>query len=158
MSVIFEKEVKGLDGLSRTVAGIRQGLVTDPLLDSLGTAAIARILERTASGKDIGGEPFRPYSKEWKKRRREKGRPTAVVDLRFEGRMLDDIRYSAESDRGLVRIHFSGTEEGRKAYYHNEAGAGKGKVKRRFFGLSEEDAAALEGIVTGHIERVLKGE
>lgn len=45
-----------------------------------------------------------------------------------------------------------------KALYHNELGAGRRHVIREFFGLNDEDGAAIQARIEAGIEQALKDE
>ena len=42
-----------------------------------------------------------------------------------------------------------------KAAYHQITGAGRGHVKRRFFGLSGEDERAISERIAQHLDRLI---
>jgi hypothetical protein len=105
--------------------------------------AILRIIKkRTREGKDVRGASFRPYSAGYRRVRQRANRPTSPVDLIFSnaGGMLDSIEGFINQDLTKLSIEFNKPDKERLAYYHNISGAGKGKVIREFWGLSEEES------------------
>ncbi|MBI5561073.1 MAG: phage virion morphogenesis protein, partial [Deltaproteobacteria bacterium] len=101
-----------------------------------------RLRERTARGIDAKGKPFKPYSAAHAKKRLKEGK-TFTVDLQFTGAMLRGLKSSTNEDKGEVVLHFPDPGEAEKASFHNEQGAGKGKVIRRFFELNKDDLDAV---------------
>jgi hypothetical protein len=116
------------------------------LLDKIGTTVIAFIRKRTLMGVDAKGSAFKPYSLNYAEQRRKKGRPTGTVTLSFFGRMLSALTHRI-LNRNTVRIAFSRTEEGEKAYYQHEKG-------REFVGLTPEE----ENKINDLCEKWLNGE
>lgn len=99
------------------------------------------IKERTKKG--IGYKAiFRPYSSGYIKFRQAKGRKIAPVDLNFTGEMMGAIS-TRRVAQGIQRIYFTRAEAAQKAVYHNVLGAGRGKVKREFFGFSKKEKTRL---------------
>jgi hypothetical protein len=54
-----------------------------------------RILERTARGVDVNGQPFAPYDEGYRDRKREEIGATGGVDLTVSGEMLRAITMEA---------------------------------------------------------------
>ena len=126
-------------------------------LQDIGDFAITRIRQRTERGIDVDGQAFAPLSPAYARAKQDAGlRPDA--DLTVSGRMLNDMRATVP-EAGVVEIAFvsrGGRATGRtfiqrsravgaadKAFFHNEAGAGRSRVIRKFFDLSDEDMAVI---------------
>jgi len=149
--------IKGVEGLASYIRGVQENLVTEPVLEEIASKVKENILKRTGEGRDFRSEMFRPYSKEWKRKRAGSGKETAVVDLKFTGKMLAGIHSEAVKGKNEARLYFSGSAAGgKKASYHNVTGSGRSKVKREFFGLGTEDKKFIRGVLLDHIEKVLK--
>jgi len=99
--------------------------------------AAAEIVIRTQSGRDVEGAVFTPYTEPYEKRKAKSGRNTSPPDLTYTGNMLAAIQTDFEetSTGARARIFFNSALEAAKA-------AGN-QLKRRFFGLSEEQAKQI---------------
>lgn len=134
----------------------RRRLVSAAFIEALGNEAKRLVLERTSEGIDEDGAAFSPYSERWKKERERQGRDGSRPDLNFTGDMLRALGVDTDAATGTATVSFSGNAtEGEKAYFHEVAGAGKARVKRRFMGLSEGAAQRIEGLAGALIERAL---
>lgn len=68
------------------------------------------------------------------------GRETGQVNMSLTGAMLRGMTVTSVHPEGnVVMLGFADKDSATLAYYHNVAGAGKGKTKREFFGLSQKD-------------------
>lgn len=139
-----------------------------PLMRSIGQGLIGRIRERTSAGMDAEGRPFQSLSRSYRKQK-IKYLGTASADLTVSGRMLNDMQAKPRPDG--VRLEFrSGGGGGRggtfiqrsraigaaeKAYAHNISGAGRSRVKREFFALSDKDLDFVEDRVVDFIAKQL---
>jgi hypothetical protein len=103
----------------------------------------ARVVLRTRQGTDVNGAPFKPYSDEYARRKRAKGRNASPVDLTVTGRMLAAIQTRVERLGGRLvgTIFFNSAAEAAKA-------AGN-QATRRFFGLSAEQVQRLTSRLRG---------
>lgn len=121
------------------------------------------IFERTAQGVDVDGRRFQKYSKNYerlkggfikaaKKVTRGKSRRNTAVKLpnwmRLTGQMLSSLttrnaRLSRRGNQLFVEfdLTFTNAESGEIASYHNEQGAGRSRVRRRFLGLSRKGSS-----------------
>jgi len=93
---------------------------------------VDKIVQRTASGKDINGSKFTRYSEAYAKK---KGVARGAVDLILEGDMLSSFEESQEQ-KNVVKIKMAEGDETLKAYNHN---VGDTLPKRTFFGLNESE-------------------
>lgn len=63
----------------------------------------------------------------------------------------------AERGRGQTMIQQSRRKSpSEKAAYHQEAGAGRSKVKRRFFELGPSDEAAIVDRIASHLDKAVR--
>lgn len=106
--------------------------------------AVDKMVQRTASGKDINNENFKPYTKEYAAK---KGVSRNSVDLILTGDMLNSIEKDAPGD--FVDIQIASNETG-KAHGNITGSYGKpsgSKAKARdFFGFKNEED--LQDILT----------
>ena len=110
---------------------------------------INEIKDRTQrKGVDVSGSPFTPYSKNYKRRLVKQ---SGVVDLTDTGQMFSSLTSKITPSRG--RLFFSNQFANRKAFYHDIAGAGKRKVVRPFFSISDREADKIGQIFA---EKVFK--
>jgi hypothetical protein len=122
------------------------------LMRTIGQAMVGRIRSRTSSGQDADGRAFRALSPGYARQKR-KALGHGRADLTVSGRMLNDMQAKPKPD-GLSIVFRSGGAGGGgrtfiqrsravgaadKAAYHNLTGAGRSRVKREFFALSEDD-------------------
>lgn len=145
------------------------------LMAEIGDLALSMIRRRTAAGKDVDGAAFAPLSPAYAERKQaELG--NADANLTVSGRMLNEMARLKETEK-TVTIGFTGGSTGGgggasggtfiqrsravagadKALFHNVSGAGKSKVKRRFFGLSEAEKETIRQKVQAHLRNVARG-
>lgn len=137
------------DAVRRFFSNIRDWLDGNPtLMDEVGAYASAKILERTAAGKDWEGAPFRPYSKSWAQFRKEHGRSTNVVNLFFYGNMLGALTYRVDSKGLQTKLFFASAEEAQKAQ-ENEA------LGRKFFAINDEDKQHIMKMVRTSLNKAV---
>jgi hypothetical protein len=124
----------------------------------------AKIRKRTKQGEFLEGSS--PNAKNYrsrthKKRRKEKGLPIDRVTLHYGGEMLDAMKGDTKVFADKIELHFgylpTAESEARKlAEYHNNTGAGKAKVVRRFIGLSPEEEKELAQIAEERLQLKLR--
>lgn len=119
-------------------------------LNTLGLAVIRIIMDRTREGKDVSGAPFKAYNEQYAKRRQKKTNfpPTPVnltATVEREQRMMstDNIIHEVNGDYNSVMVFMNYPEKEQLAYYHHISGAGKGRVIREFFDLSDDEVTEL---------------
>lgn len=108
-----------------------QKQVSDKMRKALavaGTQALTMIKRRTNKGQGLDGK-FKPYSKEYKKYKAEKGKSTNVVNLRDTATMMTSMISRIQGDTAL--IYFATSESNKKAYFNNKL--------RPFFDLTKEE-------------------
>lgn len=161
--------------LSVTLSGtpLPSSWVSRDLMRALGDWTITRIRTRTQAGLDADQRPFRPYSPSYAALKAEALKTGRRVTLQVSGRMLNEMVTETVGDRA-VRVMFKagGGTGGRragtfiqrsravagaeKAYYHAVVGAGRSRVIRDFFGVNEQDMAALTRKVDAFLRRVIR--
>lgn len=144
-------------------------LAGETLMREIGDLVLRKIRTRTEQGIDVDGRAFQPLSEPYRKRK-QKEIGSSRADLTVSGRMLNDMAVT-EVTKNRVTLGFKSQGGGSsggtfiqrsrslgaadKAYYHNETGAGKSGVKRRFFALSEKDEDDVQKAVDAYLDRVL---
>ena len=94
---------------------------------------IAAIKERTQSkGIDFRGRAFKPYSPKYKRRLVKQ---SGVVDLTDTGQMFSSLTSKVTPSKG--ELFFRQASANRKAFFHDEAGAGRKKWKESFLVLQK---------------------
>lgn len=139
------------------------------LMREVGDLALRFIRTRTAAGKDVEGQSFQPYTPGYAERRQKEGLGT-TPNLAVSGRMLNDMGIltvgpgkvtlgfrsqggTAAKGKGLTLIQRSrSVGAADKASYHNELGAGKRRVIRKFFGLGDEETATIRQRVARYLD------
>jgi hypothetical protein len=113
---------------------------------------VAQIKDRTQNkGKDYQGNPFIPYSKRYTRRLvKESGH----VDLTDTGQMFSSLTYKLSGNK--ANLFFARNIENKKAYFHDVAGVGKKKVKRKFFRLSEKEKDLLSSVFMNQYAKSIK--
>ncbi len=139
------------------------------LMRSIGAAIVGRIRERTERGVGPDGGSFRGYSAQYAKQKAAAVGNTAV-NLTVSGGMLNGM--IAKPTPKAVQVSFTGgggsTARGgtfiqrsrsvgaaEKAFFHNVSGAGRSRVKREFFALSDDDENLILDMVDRFIAKQL---
>lgn len=113
---------------------------------------VGAIKKRTQQkGIDYKGRPFKPYSVKYK---RAAVKQSGVVDLTDTGQMFSSLTFRATESKGT--LFFRQGFANRKAFFHDEAGAGRKRVKREFFSISKDEETKIEKIFFSVLEKELK--
>lgn len=148
-------------------------LVDAQLMSEVGDFALSLIRRRTAAGKDVTNQPFRPLSPGYAKQKQQ-ALGTGNADLTVSGRMLNEMGRLAVTEK-TVTIGFAGGSTGGggravggtfiqrsravpgadKALFHNVTGAGKAHVIRKFFGLTPDEKTTIAERVQAHVSGVV---
>lgn len=133
-------------------------LVDQKLLNKIGLAGIRRIKDRTRRGVDYLGLSFKAYSEGHAKKRRKLGLPTGHVDLVFSlyDGMMQQLDHMVFRDLSGLSILIDDNEKQQLAVWHNIEGAGRSRVKREFFNLSDADVDEIDTLVGVHIDGLLE--
>ena len=139
MGIIFKSRFKADD----VKKSIRRNLKTH--LEKGLEQETTEIIQRTQSGRDAKGRPFKPYSRKYAEYRVDHGRFTSPVDLTFTGDMLKAIH-------SKVRKNGSDRLEGVIYLSANEADKARSNMKKRkFFGLSKKQRKDLLNLLRRNI-------
>lgn len=145
----------GVAKLRRLFRILARDIVSDQVLDDIGHYLTFSIETRTLSGREIEGQPFKPYSPAYAAFREREGLQSDTPDLSFTGSMLNALTYRVESAREQVRVFFmEGTD---KTGMSNPAKAFYLQDERPFFGASLEDIEKINAIYQDHVEELLRG-
>ncbi len=123
-----------------------------PLLSEIGAFVKSQIDIRTAQGKDVSGQPFKPYTPEYSLFRSEAGHST-TPNLFFSGSMMSSMTYT--SNENTAHIFFMPTTDRKgvsnpaKAFFLNQ--------KRNFFAMSETEIDKVTQIADEYVGRTLRG-
>ena len=127
-SVQLSKELKNIQ--RKFPSAIKKALA------NVSAFQIVNIRNRTQrKGVDVNGSPFKPYSKAY---RRRLVKQSGVVDLTDTGQMFSSLTSKITPSKGT--LFFRQAQANKKAFYHDIAGAGKGRVIRQFFGINDREA------------------
>lgn len=145
--------------IKRALQTIIAGLQSQTMMNRLGLAQIRNIKDRTRRGVDLDGRTFKPYNEDYAERKfRLTGIPTHVVNLTFDdiSGMMQQIDHVIASDFSKVELQILDPEKRKIASYHNETGAGRSRVIRKFWGINQTDEAALLKIVGHDLELLVQ--
>lgn len=92
---------------------------------------VDKMQERTTSGKDINGNKFTKYSKDYAAK---KGVSVGAVDLVLEGDMLESFEESSKQ-KNIIKVAV-GSSEVKKSFNHN---TGDTLPKRTYFGIVKDN-------------------
>lgn len=139
-------------------------MVDAALMREVGTLLARRIRTRTESGKDVDGGSFAPLSADYAKARQKAGVGTRS-NLTLSGAMLNDMQVT-RVDRRMATISFTSQDNtpghgGTLIQRSRETGAnlkarmanGDGRVRREFFGLSDQDIEVATEAVARALDR-----
>jgi hypothetical protein len=163
--------IKGTAPIAKDLHQLAELLESQQLQNKIGLAAQRIIRKNTREGKDFEGKPFptakdpaenSPYSKgHARKRRRGQGAGKALQtirkDLHFSehGGMMEKLDHVVSGDLRSVTLFIDDPEKSKIAGFLM-AGAGKNKMKHRFFELSEESARTISALAGEEIGRFLR--
>ena len=126
--------------------------VTKKALAQVSAFQISNIRNRTQKkGLDVNERPFKPYSIKYK---RAKIKESGVVDLTDTGQMFSSLTSKISPSKGV--LFFRNQNANRKAFYHDEVGAGKSKVVRSFFGISDREEDKIVKLFENILEKEIK--
>ncbi len=138
-----------------------------PFWRQLGEGLLTRIRKRTARGVDAKGRAFKPLSRAYAERKQD-ALGTRAADLTVSGRMLNEMTVKPQPKRVSLGFVSGGSTRASggtfiqrsrsvsaadKAFWHNDVGAGRAKVKRQFFDLSQSDVSWAHRLLGDHIDK-----
>jgi len=112
------------------------------------------IQKRVKANKDLSGQKFKPYSDAYKKRRLKAGKPVDRVYLEYTGQMLAAMTHKAFTTH--AQLYFATPRSETLAKYHSRDGAGKSRVIRSFFGITESEELKINKYVNTLLKNKLK--
>jgi len=119
------------------------------LLEGIGVAVAAVVVERTLRGIGADGKQFEKYSPKYLEKRLKAGRGSSV-NLSYEGLMLSDVSNKVEGNRAIV--YFPSDKENIKAY-----GLTHGKKPRKFFAIGQAEVDSAMDRVKRHYKGIVGG-
>tara|TARA_Y100000015_G_scaffold43106_1_gene52260 strand:- start:111 stop:575 length:465 start_codon:yes stop_codon:yes gene_type:complete len=113
---------------------------------------VGAIKKRTQTkGVDFKNRPFKPYSLKYKRRLVKQ---SGVVDLTDTGQMFSSLTFRATESKGT--LFFRQQAANRKAFFHDQAGAGRKKVIRPFFSIGDDEEKKIEKIFFQVLDKELR--
>jgi len=148
------KELKFFSNLDYVIEAFKN----QKLWDQVDLAVIRIIKKRTREGKDVDGVNFKPYSEGYKRKRQLNALPTHIVNLQFDDikGMLQNVTHEVDNDFEASKVFIGDAEKELIASYHNEKGAGKGHVIRKFWGVSESEEEKIQDIAAVEVAKIIK--
>lgn len=120
-------------------------------LANVSALQIRNIRDRTQrKGVSLNGSKFKPYSAGYK---RAKVKESGVVDLTDTGQMFSALTSKISPSKGT--LFFRNMFANKKAFFHDQAGAGKGKVVRRFFGINSKEEKQIVNVFKEKISKII---
>lgn len=120
-------------------------------LANVSALQIRNIRDRTQrKGVSLHGSRFKPYSAGYK---RAKIKESGVVDLTDTGQMFSALTSKISRNKGT--LFFRNMFANKKAFFHDKAGAGKGKVQRRFFGINSKEEKQIINVFNKKISKII---
>lgn len=121
-------------------------------LANVSALQIKNIRDRTQiKGVSVNGSPFKPYSFGYK---RAKVKESGVVDLTDTGQMFSSLTSKITPSKGS--LFFRNMFSNKKAFFHDIAGAGKGKVVRPFFSINRQEENQIIKVFNSKIGKILQ--
>ncbi len=132
--------IRGLDETIRNLELVTTQTIVKRDVEKLLALARHNILNRVKNrNEDVYGKKFTQYSKSYA---RKKKVSRQSVDLTMSGKMFSQLKAKATSENE-GKLYFGSARAKKLANIHNNLGAGKSKIIREFFGLSDEDKKEL---------------
>lgn len=137
------------------------------VMRAIGEGLLARIRQRTTSGRDAKGRPFAPLSPGYAVQKR-KALGHGRADLQVSGRMFNDLIVRPQPRKvSLTFAGGGGSSSGRgtfiqrsravsgatKAFGHQASGVGRRRVRRQFFDFARDDAAWVTRQLETHLAK-----
>ena len=154
----FSVETKGVEKI-REVFRQLQNPDLRPLLDALGAEGESQTRRRISEEKTApDGTPWEPLAEDYERRKREgimRGGVRVASSggiLEFEGEMLDSINYQVTGDD---TVEWGSNLEYAAIHQFGGAEVGMNILARPFLGLSVEDEADMDNIITDWAQDML---
>lgn len=129
------------------------------ILEREGLKVIRIIKDRTRKGLDIDGNPFRAYTFKYMEYKQKLGFiKLSEVNLTLHPKdgMMGRIDSKVDLSDNSLTVYINSADKERLALYHNIEGAGKSRVIRRFWGLSDKEKMLISDDVQKQINQIIK--
>jgi len=145
--------------VKRMLNALADKLHSQSLMERLGLMAERFIGKRTREGKDVSGSPFQPYSEPYKKKREKAGLSTHPVNLMWDEYtgMMRRVDHLVSRNFDKVLVYINDPHKRRIARYHDKSGAGKSRVVRHFFGLSDAEKKQIYDRANQAVADIIRG-
>lgn len=130
------------------------------ILNRVGMAFRTLVKERAQQGKDIHDQPFQSYSEGYTGVRRRLRRPLHPVDLTIDdvSGMIAKVDHTINASMSTVTAYINDPVKSQIGKYHAVMGAGKSKVIREWWGLSNAQEERILRIINVDIDKILNKE
>jgi len=145
--------------VKRMLNSLVNKLHSQKLMNLLGLMAERFIQKRTREGKDVSGSPWAAYSEPYKKKREKVGLSTHPVNLMWDEYtgMMRHIDHLVARTFDKVLIYINDPHKRKLAYYHDKSGAGKSRVVRHFFGISDTEKKQINDRANAAVADIIRG-
>jgi hypothetical protein len=110
----------------------------DNKLLKAGFRIVELINENIKKGEDYLGTPFAPYSPKYRVWKEAKyPQDAGKVNLTLTGNMLRGF-HPIKAESNSIILGFEDASQSTLAYYHDQSGAGRSRVLRKFLGLHDK--------------------
>ena len=137
MPAATDIKVVNLEFLERRVGKIPDSVFSQRNLTEIGLFFTFKIKQRTAQGKDVHGNMFKPYGAKYAVLREKAGFSSSPVDLFRSGSMMAALQSEPLVSEKAVRLYFLDTVD--KEGVRNPVKAAGLNKDRRFFDLSQDE-------------------
>lgn len=154
--MIIEVSKKDIDSIVARLEKFGARITTGSILEQLALRIKNIIYLKTQSGRDADGKPFAPYSDAYRK---QEGK--TLVNLTKTGHLLNAMTQKVLTN-STAKIFFTnysypnGLSVQELASIHNSEGAGRKRVVRKFFGVSETDMIDIQKTYQSEVDRIKK--
>jgi len=143
-------EVFGLNSIVRKMLRMEKAVESKILMGQIGEFIKFKIKSRTQEGKDVEGQPFKPYAESYAAYRAKHGHSVDKVNLTFHGTMMSAIDYSA-GKRSVHAYVLNTPDPYSKKHVTNAAKAFFLNKERQFFALSDKEVETIKDMVQDYI-------
>ena len=149
---------KNNEATLRRMARIAEIIKDQELLHKIGLQFAQHVRIRTQKGIDVKGHSFRPYSDRYAKKRSKAGQPTHPVNLTMDHKtgMLSKIDHFVFKDLSGLQAYISDPEKAQIGRYHHIEGAGKSRVIRQFWGLTDKQIELIRNEIKKDLDELFK--
>jgi len=152
MSIEIEINEKDITEFNSKIGRFNEKINDGKILKKIAIIIKNKIFVTTQSGKDFKLKSFKPYSKKYASK---EGKTT--VNLTQTGEMLNQMTQILLTNQ-TAKIFFATKDARNRARWHNVEGAGKSKVIRVFFGVTDNDEKKSRDLYDKEIKRIKEKE